>query len=57
MKRSMVIALRLAKEGFMNGNPDQILKAPASTVLAMLEYVTFTADYQNAYVEMHRKTE
>lgn len=54
MDDSLVVAIRLAKEGFMGGNPVAILRSPVDVVLAMLEFSGFLIDYQDAYREMNR---
>ena len=55
MKRSLLVALRLAKEGFMGGNPDAILKAPTATVIAMMEYTNYVGEYQETYMELNKE--
>lgn len=49
----MLHAVRLSKEGF--GMADQILRAPSRTVLAMLTYSNFLADYQETSTEINRE--
>lgn len=53
MDESVVIALRLAKEGF--GTPEQILAMPADLVLDALEYVGFLSDYQETMTNLNRE--
>ena len=54
MNRSLLVALRLSKEGF--GTPTQILRMPVSVVLGALNYSQFIVDYQNAYTELNKQT-
>lgn len=53
MDSTLLIALRLGKEGY--GSPDTILNMATDLVLAMLEYTTFLADYEEAAVELSQK--
>ena len=50
------MALRLAKEGFMGGNPDAILEAPTATVIAMMEYISYLGEYQETYLQLNKDT-
>jgi hypothetical protein len=43
---SDLIAMRLARVGYCNGNPLQILKMPASIVFKMLHYDNFVNEYE-----------
>jgi hypothetical protein len=38
----------------MQGNPQTILEAPTSMVLAMAEYVSFLGEYHAAAVEINK---
>lgn len=51
----MMVALRLAKEGYGGGDPERILKMRADTVLAALQYEAFLGDYERAYIELNRE--
>jgi len=46
--------LRLAKAGWMQGDPDRILKAPVNTVMDMIAYEKFDSDYQQAHWELNQ---
>lgn len=48
--------MRLAKSGYFGGNPDNVLNAPASTVLHIVNYESFENEYENAYTEMNKET-
>jgi hypothetical protein len=52
MDEAVVVALRLAKEGF--GDLEAILAMPADLVLDALEYSTFLATYQETHMELNR---
>lgn len=48
------VSLRLAKGGWWQGDPGQIMKAPADEVLAALQYENFTVDYERAVYELNK---
>lgn len=50
----MLIALRLAKEGFCGGDPERILKMRVDLVVASVEYVAFCGDYEKAFIELNK---
>lgn len=50
----MLIALRLAKEGYAGGDPRQILEMPTDLVLTMLEHVQFQSDYETTIFELNK---
>lgn len=52
---SLIIALRLAKAGYMGGDPTQVMRSPVDTVVAMLHYENFLGDYERTWVQMNRK--
>jgi predicted nucleic acid-binding Zn-ribbon protein len=52
----MVVALRVSKTGFYEGNPEKVLKGRVDYVLAALEYNKFLIDYEDVYIEINRKT-
>lgn len=53
MPEEMVIALRLAKEGY--GTTQQILEEfPTDHVLAMLEFSGFVGEYEETMIEINR---
>lgn len=49
----MFIACRLAKAGFFNGDPEQVLNSPASIVEAAIAYETFESDYAKQYEDLN----
>ena len=49
------MSLRLAKVGWMNGNPRAIMNADITTVLDMIHYESFESDYTSAYEELNRE--
>ncbi len=53
MEPDLLIAIRLSKEGF--GSPEAIRNSPAPYVLAMLNYATFLADFNETATEMNRE--
>ena len=54
MERDLLIAMRLAKEGF--GTAEEILAQPTDIVLATVEYSTFLSDYESTHAELNRDT-
>lgn len=55
MPEERLIALRLAKAGWFNGDPSAVLEAPASAVLDALEYERFHAELEDAMYELNKK--
>jgi len=53
MEDSLMVALRLAKEGYLGGDPIRILQYPADMVLAMVEYSGFLIDYRDTYMRLN----
>lgn len=53
MDSEMLVALRLAKEGF--GTPEAILAMPTDIVLSALEYAGFVGDYEETMIEMNKE--
>lgn len=51
---ALVIALRLAKAGYWQGDPGKILRAPADEVFAAVQYEGFCDDYERAIFEMNK---
>lgn len=49
----MFIALKVAKAGYYNGDPENVLKARVDYVLAVLEYEKFSFDYEAVYMEIN----
>ena len=54
---ALFVALRLAKAGYFQGNPDNILQAPVDTVLNILHYEAFDNDYFEASRKMSEDKE
>ena len=48
-------ALRLAKAGWFGGDPEKVLEAPGDIVLAILQYETFSAQYERRFIEINRE--
>ncbi len=51
------IALKLAKMGYWQGDPGRIMQAPADEVLSAAQYENFTAEYEQAVIQLNRGTE
>lgn len=51
----MLVALRLAKSGYYNGDPDKVLKGKVSHVISLMEYERFIHRYEEAYTELNKK--
>ena len=51
----MLIACRLAKSGYYEGDPDRVLQAPANMVQAILDYEDFLKAYEKVYVILNKK--
>ena len=54
MNPALLVALRLSKAGF--GTPVEILRMPVSVVLGALEFVSFQAQYEDAYYELNKQS-
>jgi hypothetical protein len=54
MNHTMIIALRLAREGFGGGDPERILAMRADLVLDAWEYINFQADYEETVAELNK---
>ena len=52
----MIISLRLASEGFGNGDPEKIMSMRGDWVLKMIQYSNFKGEYQEVAIEMNRKS-
>lgn len=52
---SLAIALRLAKAGYMGGDPQRVSGAPVDVVVSMLHYESFLGEYERTWVQMNRK--
>lgn len=50
----MFVALKLSKEGYYQGNPEEILKAPVDIVMQILKYEKQMGDYLNVFQEINR---
>ena len=51
----MIVALRVAKEGFYGGDVERVLNAPADIVLNCIHYIKFLGDYENSYIEINKE--
>ena len=50
-----MVALRLAKAGYGGGDPERILCMRADRVLELLEYESYHADYERAWLDLNRE--
>lgn len=46
---ALFIALKLAEAGFYGGDPDKIMKAPATTILEIIRYRAFQKEWDAVY--------
>ena len=51
----MIIALRLAKEGYAGGDPLKVLQMDVDVVLMALNYQVFLTDYERAFYQINRE--
>lgn len=51
----MIVALRIAKAGFYQGDPEKVLNGRVDYVLATLEYNKFLSDYEDVFIELNKK--
>lgn len=51
----MFLAIRLAKAGYYNGDPQAVMAAPVDMVQAIIDYEKFESDYESAYIALNRK--
>lgn len=52
---TLVVALRLAKAGYMGGDPRAVQGAPVDVVVSMLQYENFLGEYERTWIHMNRK--
>ncbi len=57
MDASDLYPLRIAREGFWGGNPDQVSQAPTNLVLDVLEFINFQTEYEETAAELNKPTE
>lgn len=50
----MFIAIKLAKEGYFNGNPSNVLQAQADIVLNVLRFEAEDSKYKNAHYNLNK---
>ena len=50
----MIVALKVAKAGYYNGDPDKVLQSRVDHVLMILDYEKFSYDYQDVYDEINK---
>lgn len=55
MDEALGISMRLARQGYGGGDPQAVLRMPASIVIAAAHYENFLVDYEAAYVELNRE--
>lgn len=51
-----MIALRLAKAGYYGGDPEKVLQGRVDHILDAIEFERFTADFEDAYIEMNKES-
>lgn len=51
---SLYYAIGIAKKGYYCGNPENVLNAPVSMILSILNYETFENDYKQTYAELNK---
>lgn len=52
-----MVALRLAKAGYYDGDPEKALNASADMVMAVVQYESFVNDYERTVVDMNRENQ
>jgi len=52
----LFICLRVAKLGYYGGNPDEVKNAPVDTVMGVLNYEKFEADYKETTRELNNES-
>lgn len=52
---TLVIALRLARAGYWDGDPEKAMAADPGVVIAALQYEVFRDEYERTYNEMNRE--
>jgi hypothetical protein len=50
----MLVAVRLAKSGYFQGDPEKVLQADADHVLMLVNYDTFLSNYEKVYFELNK---
>lgn len=51
----LFIAIKLAKQGFFQGDPEKVLNARADIVLALVDFEIFDNKFQKLFVEINRE--
>jgi hypothetical protein len=51
------VALRLARAGYGGGDPEKVLQMRADTVVMAIQYETFRAEYEAAFMEINKPKE
>lgn len=54
MEGDLLMALRLAREGFGGGDPEKVLDMPTDLVLAAWELITFQSEYEETALEINK---
>lgn len=49
-----MIAIKLAKLGYYQGDPEQVLNAKVDTIISIMEYEKFVYDYELTYLELNK---
>lgn len=55
MEDDLVVAIRLAREGYGGGDPDKILNMRVDHVIAIIHYEKFRSDYERSYIELNKE--
>ncbi len=50
-----LLSLRLAREGYGGGDPEQVEAMPSDVVLDMWEFLNFQSEYEETAMEMNRQ--
>lgn len=50
-------AAKLAKAGYYGGDPEQILNAPVSIIIKLLNFQVFENEYESAYYDLNKGAE
>lgn len=55
MSEDVVLALRLANDGWWGGDPGAVLRAPADEVMLAVQYIDFKGSYEAEMMRMARE--
>lgn len=57
MDASDLYPLRIAREGYWGGNPQQVSQSPTDLVLDVWEFINFQSEYEETTAELNKPTE